>query len=263
MWRILIVGSVLSQTTCPTYNCHGGGYSISPYCAEMNPSGDITLQICDTPRFSYCDTTGSIADGYICTSRPPRKQPIAYPGEPCIENSDCITNLCTANTCIGANAGNACVSNSDCDVGFYCGSSFFCTQQLQINSACTSDYQCQNNLGCNNTLFSPGQCIPYYSIPSGYPVGTCIEMLTEGVSNLCSSGSCYLLNPGYNSIGVCEPAYSNFYGFPNTCEVDQECVGYNGVNITIGACSCGMDMYGRAYCDSFAADPPGLTVKIL
>ena len=262
MWIVLLILSSSSQS-CTKYNCHEGGYSIGPACAQVSSSGDIILQVCDDSSDAYCDTSGSINHGYNCSSIPQQNKELAYPGEPCSKNADCITNSCKANTCIGLGPGSYCTSNSVCEVGLFCGISYFCTQQLSLGMSCTSDFQCKNGLACNSTLFVEGTCILYFSIPSGFPTGNCVDLLTDGISNLCSSGACYLLNPGYDSIGVCEPAYYNLYEYPRICEEDNDCVGYNGVNTTIGDCACGLDMNGFAYCDAFNGDLPGAIVQSL
>lgn len=265
MWSlVLLTIGAFSQQTCPMYNCHEGGFDVSPTCAQVTPQGNVLLQVCDNSTLSYCDVSGTITTGYTCTSGPSFTKPLAYPGEYCMENSNCITNICLANTCVGQNPGGACTSNSDCGVGLYCGTSFWCTPQLLQYQTCTSDYQCSNNLACNRTIFEDGVCIPYFSIPNGALVGMCVDMLVESVSNLCQSGACTLTNPGFDSIGICSPAFHTATAlFPIICESDLDCVGYNGVNFTEGACSCGMDQYGRGYCDSYAGDPPGATVQLL
>ena len=219
--------------------------------------------MCDNPFQAYCEISGTLTSNFTCSASPIRKPILSYPGEFCMENSNCITGTCQSNTCLGLGPGLYCYTNSACDVGLYCGPGSYCTPQLGAGSACTSDFQCQNNLACNKTLFAPGTCLGYYSIPSGSAVGTCVDHLIEGISNLCQSGSCYLLNPGFDSAGICVPAYKDLYGYPSVCEVDAECMGYNGVNTTAGSCTCGMDMYGRAYCDALSGDPPGLAVQAL
>ncbi|OMJ91427.1 hypothetical protein SteCoe_6007 [Stentor coeruleus] len=262
MWILLLFFSASSQQ-CPRYNCHEGGYSIAPTCAMLSPQGNFVLQICDSQTLDYCDVSGTITNNYTCTTDPPFPSGFSYPGEPCMSNSDCITDLCTANTCVGQNPGGACVKNSDCGVGLYCSTAFFCVPQLSYGMVCTNDYQCQNNMACNRTIFEDGSCVYYYSIPNGQTVGMCQDMLTEGVSNLCQSGSCNLTNPGFDTIGVCQPPYYNLYNYPHKCSSDTDCVGYNQGSTVYGACSCGMDQDGYAYCDAFTGDPPGMTVQLL
>lgn len=262
MWINILLLSASSQT-CPIFGCHQGGVDISPTCATLTPDNNIVLQICDGSQ-TFCDTRGSIAKNHTCMGGPP-PHPVGfkYPGEHCFQNSDCVTNTCTNNVCIGQSPGGACVGNSDCDVGLYCGSGFYCVPQLPYGSSCTNDYQCQNNLACNRTIFDDGVCVGYFSIPIGGYVGICQNMLTEGVSNLCQTGACFLLNPGYDTLGVCHPPYMNLHAYPWACTSDVDCIGYNGDSSVQGTCSCGMSSTGTAYCDSFSNDPPGFTVNLL
>lgn len=254
MWIFI---PIVASQSCQKYGCHTGGYSISPTCAYVSPTNDVVLQICDSISEPYCDASSTGIRNYTCKSSSLVIPRVSYPGEPCSQDSDCITDKCALGFCAGSQPGATCVSNSDCGVGLYCNSGFFCAAQLPAGSACTSDYECLNSYGCNNTLFEDGTCVEYFSIPYGYVTGMCIDLLTEGLSNLCQTGSCYSLSPGSNSLGVCEPSYSNLYEYPKECEEDIECVGYNTVNSTIGICSCGMNLNGNSYCDAFLGDPPG------
>ncbi|OMJ75904.1 hypothetical protein SteCoe_24844 [Stentor coeruleus] len=264
MWSLVLLSIGTLAITCPMYSCHEGGFDLTPVCGTV-ASDNIVLQICDGPSGSYCDVSGTITNNYTCVSGPPYVQNQAYPGEFCMVNSDCITNLCQSNKCIGQNVGYSCVSNADCTVGTYCTSGFYCALQVVSNVQCTNDYQCMNNMGCNNTLFSPGTCVPYYSLPIGAVVGNCVDMLTEGASNLCNSGACSLLNPGFDSLGICTEAFvTPTKVYPRICTEDSQCIGINSTGGSIiGACSCGMDMYGHAYCDSFLGDPPAQTLTQL
>ena len=264
MWSLVFIPIAVLSQTCPTYNCHEGGFSIAPTCAQVASSGNIQLQICDDPSFPFCNTLGTITKNFTCADSPPYTPSLAYPGEFCLSNSDCITNLCQSNSCVGQRPGGGCTSNSDCGIGLYCNSAFFCSAQLNQYQTCNSDYECLNNLGCNRTIFEPGLCVPYYIIPNGSPVGMCIDLLTESVSNLCSSGSCTLLNPGFDSVGICSPAYiSATLEYPQQCQTDFDCLGTNGISTSIGSCSCGLDKDGHAYCDAFAGDPPSSTVQLI
>jgi hypothetical protein len=264
MWVLFILLTAVESQTCPTYSCHAGGRNISPECGYADSNGNVILQACDYTNSSYCDTSGTITNGYYCSSVRSYVKPLAYPGEPCAINSDCLSGSCVSKVCQGLKPGSFCTSHSDCTVGTYCGPAFTCVFQLPFGSPCASDYECRNNLACNRTLFAEGLCVNYFSLPNGSPVGLCIDLVTESVSNLCQSGSCTLLNPGFDSVGICSgPYYIQSLNFPQTCTQNSDCVGFNGVNKTTGSCSCGMDMYGNAYCDAFNGDPPALTVTSL
>jgi hypothetical protein len=259
---LLLLTPSLSQLSCPIYSCHEGGYSIGPVCGMLSASNNFVLQVCDSTSAAYCDVSGTITSNYTCGSVPPYSKPTAYPGEYCVQNSDCITQECSDNECVGQVAGSSCVSNSDCNVGLFCGPGFYCTPQLGLGQQCNNDYECGNQMACNRTQFTPGLCIGYFSIPINGTVGTCVDMLTEGVSNLCATGSCTVLRPGYGALGTCTPAfYAPTLNYPRICTSDSQCVGVNSAGATTtGTCSCGMDMNGHAYCDAFSGEPPAITV---
>ena len=254
----------VDSQSCPIYSCHEGGFDISPVCARLTGSNDFQLQVCDQPGLPYCDVTGTITKNYSCVSGPPYNYPQSYPGEVCRSNSDCVSGQCVDNYCQGQSPGGSCVGNQDCDAGFYCGPGFFCVPQLFYGATCSNDFQCQNNLACNRTLFEDGTCVYYFSIPVGKKVGMCIDMLTEGVSNLCASGSCRVLSDT-DSVGVCSnPVYAPSLTYPRICFSDSDCQGSDGAGYTAtGVCSCGMDQHGFAYCDSFSGDPPSQTLQYL
>ena len=263
MWSLVLLVGALSQN-CPTFSCHEGGFDISPVCGTLSPEQNIVLQACDNSTAAYCDVTGTITNNYTCALSPPYPQRVQYPGERCFENSDCITQSCVDSYCQGQNAGGSCTRNADCNVGYYCSPGFYCARQVSYGETCSHDYMCQNNLACNRTLFEDGQCVYYFSIPVGQPVGMCIDMLTEGVSNLCASGTCTLLSQT-DSIGVCSGVwYAPSLTYPRICTSDSQCQGIDGLgNSTVGTCSCGMDMHGFAYCDALSGDPPAQTLQYL
>jgi hypothetical protein len=266
MWSLVFfLASSHAQPTCPIYSCHEGGFDLSPVCGTLSPTNNIILQVCDSPNQAYCDVSGTITNNFTCVSSPPYTRPASYPGEYCVQDSDCLSSSCISNVCVGQVAGSPCVSNSDCNVGLYCGRGFYCTAQLSYGQQCNNDYECANNMACNKTLFGPGSCIFYFSIPVNGTVGTCIDMLTEGVSNLCQTGSCTLQSAAWGSVGVCSPPfYAPSLNYPRTCNSDSQCLGVNSAGATTtGTCSCGMDMDGFAYCDAFAGELPSQTVLLL
>lgn len=264
MWSLITLSVGVFSQSCPTYSCHEGGFDISPICGMLSDTNDIVLQVCDQPFQGFCDVTGTITKNYTCVNSPPFNFPQAYPGEYCRSNSDCITNQCVSGYCAGQGAGGTCTGNSDCNVGYYCSAGFYCTPQVSYGQSCTHDFMCANNLACNRTLFEDGTCVYYFSLPLGGKVGMCIDMLTEGISNLCSTGTCRLDSPT-DSIGTCTNVmYAPTLNYPRICNVDSDCIGIDGSGYSAnGTCSCGMDMHGFAYCDAFSGDPPSQTLQYL
>ena len=120
MLFLLLISLVLSQV-CPTYNCHLGGFDLSPTCATVTANRNVLLQVCDNPFQAYCEISGTLTSNFTCSASPIRKPILSYPGEFCMENSNCITGTCQSNTCLGLGPGLYCYTNSACDVGLYCG----------------------------------------------------------------------------------------------------------------------------------------------
>ncbi|CAG9315931.1 unnamed protein product [Blepharisma stoltei] len=264
MWRALLFLSIGVFAVCPKYQCHTGGFNVGPTCAYPTATNDIMMQMCDASSQSrVCLVTPQITHNFTCqpfdNTRPIQ---LNYPGEFCHSNSQCLSGYCANNACQGQPLGGMCVSHADCNVGLFCNQAGHCIKQLGISNSCNSDWDCQNNLACNRTLYNPGLCLLYYSIANGDAVGMCVTELSEGVSNLCISGSCAQQKPNTNGEGFCQPSIKTVGKFPSKCVGDTDCVGQNTQNTKYtGTCACGMNPTGESYCNSWSGDEPNQIVQ--
>lgn len=143
------------------------------------------------------------------------------PGEPCKQNSECLSNTCQT-TCIGLAEKETCKSSNDCNAGLYCDSNNVCKNLINTgDEGCQNDFDCQNDSGCQD---SSKKCIKYFSLKNG--VSSNNAKLCE--SNFISNGICWdtsLLNESLH------------------CDEDQDHCLYSilgmGMNFT-KACECSL-----------------------
>ncbi len=95
------------------------------------------VQIQGTSSAGQACTTDSDCSSNTCSKDVCVGAPI---GAPCTSSSDCMSANCTNGYCIGTQNGAACTENYDCDSG-YCVSDV-CTPCTEINQSCTDDCAC-------------------------------------------------------------------------------------------------------------------------
>jgi hypothetical protein len=110
---------------------------------------------------------------------------IAYPGEKCVANGDCVssTSTCVGSYCTGLANNSTCTATLDCSAGLYCNGTEvstdrYCTGLMSVSAVCNVDYDCDYNLGC----FS-GICSPYFGQVN---MSACLS----GRDDECSSNAC-------------------------------------------------------------------------
>lgn len=96
-------------------------------------------------------------------------------GDKCSSNSNCASNSCVSEKCVGKAQDASCVSHAECAKGLACISQK-CTAQRKTDEACTTDYDCVNDNGCRAS-----KCVKYGSVNNLVELG-----LTESTA-LCSS----------------------------------------------------------------------------
>lgn len=247
----LFVVSLSSAGNCPEYKCHEQGIDYGNTC--MHPSeGNFLLQICQSKSAPHCQVDSDFSQNFTCVAEPRPQKEVAYPGEFCKHDSDCVSGACIFSRCSASSLGEKCSYQRDCNVGLYCSNDKVCKAQKTEGMDCGSDYECQNNLGCDRTFFTEGKCVKYFSVQNFDNVGLCLSTSGGGISNLCQEGSCDVVDIAKGT-GSCISAWENV-NFGLSCDTDDECMGDNGYSVYIGACSCGMSQYGNKYCNSFTGD---------
>jgi len=259
----LLLAVVGVWADCWQYKCHEGGIDWGNTCM-VPQSGKYLLQVCESNLAPYCDVTPTTTKNFTCTQMPRPENQVAYPGEPCVRSSDCLSGFCLNDICLGSALGEKCSSHKDCNVGLYCDPKGLCRFQKARGMPCDSEYECHNELSCNRTIYEGGACIPYFSIENDQPVGMCVSKFTEGYSNLCKSGTCLQNTYAENGPGICKAPLTTYEGFPKKCESNSDCLGKNSNAILQGVCSCAMSPEGTSYCEAFSGDPPTIeTAELL
>ena len=146
-----------------------------------------------------------------------------------------------------------CSGTSECAPGFFC--DLICKPQLDVGATtCKNNFECVNWAKC---LITDGEdtgvCTEIYSLPIGETVNDC----DQGVSQLCSAGSC-LAEQGL--IGNCSETLFNIAGYPHICDTDAQCVAAVNGTFYEGTCECGKNPTGLAHCRPFIGDSPGVNM---
>ena len=112
------------------------------------------VQVC--PSGYTCPTNGGDTTANA-TCEPPGP-PDLNPGEYCITDLQCMSELCIDNRCSGQDNGDTCSSALLCNVGYYCTSENVCAPVLDNGSKCETDDQCLTLSYCPF-----GKCVAYFS----------------------------------------------------------------------------------------------------
>jgi len=238
---------------CPAYRCSPVSslacsyYDLSDNANYLTPCSNATSE-------NYCDWALFYQERYEnITCNEPSKVSGLFPGEPCAEDTNCISGKCEYAICVGLSMGDNCTDTSECDVGMRCSTT--CQPLLQIG-----DFGCYKNPDCNidaGCYILPGktqgECIPYFSLP----IGEYVECLNPyGFQSLCRNATCSIDEKGN---GYCTVPPQNTKGFPALCTTDSDCVGMNSKSESFySTCECGFNSQGNSYCVPFTGDQPGL-----
>ena len=237
---------------CKSYECvqnPPSDFGLLRICAEYKSSaGKYGLKKCDYPNSfeNFCDTRNFVDQKAYCVT-PQLEKTGLYPGEPCSQNKTCLSQYCQGDFCGGGKLGDSCSSNSECNHGLRCLGT--CQPLIGLNQyGCHSDYDCINSCGCDkNSTGESGVCRPYFSIPIGQVVGSCVEYN----SLLCEKGQC--TNSTNSTYECVEP----FVSRRNTeCVSSSQCLSANSE--VYSKCECGYNGPGNAYCQPFIGDSVGM-----
>ncbi len=169
---------------CINYTCKATTAQRNGFCIE-NSGGNVIISKC--PKGTFCNSITLADSGSSATSslqkcigftdffsarlesqRLANKQTAFIPvNYYCENNSDCISNNCSNNYCLGIPTGESCPDKNNlipsCELTSYCNSSGICVAKAKFTNTCTKDYECPNTGGCFN-----GICTEYYSLPNNY-----------------------------------------------------------------------------------------------
>jgi hypothetical protein len=146
--------------------------------SDLTMNLTLTIDVCTDPFFSYCPPL----DYNVSCQLPPQEPyiDIAYVGEFCNFDENCVSSICVDHVCEGLDFGTVCSNDFQCEVGLYCDGT--CRSLKGVLGSCTRDEQCKNNLACVN-----GFCDYYFSVAAYENVPVCKDQ----INYQCTSGGCY------------------------------------------------------------------------
>jgi hypothetical protein len=247
MFLLLQIFTLSQSSTCSPYKCAPADYKMpSSYCA-VSYNRTFFLSPCNSNQF--CDI-----DSGKCKDSQVKPTLLAYPGEKCLKDLDCVFHICANKTCKGLGVDKTCISHEQCDPGLRCHEDR-CQKQLDLTaSGCYSEFDCINSAGCNHPVNSLiGTCTAYFSVPIGQIVSDCIA----GTSYLCKSAECEPTSL-LGNYGKCKVPTASLKNVPVACSDSSECFGSDGVKKVASMCICGYNPTGSSYCQVFKGDLPGL-----
>lgn len=160
-------------------------------CTDDTPCQDTSLECVDgfcSPNHCTTPDPGDETDDNCGGSCPP-----CGVGRGCMVAGDCVSGVCTEETCAG------CVDEMDCDAGLFCDDiSGECRAPLADGVSCTQDNQCvsghcaaEDGVCCNDAC--DGKCESCKGIDTDMPTGQC-EPVRAGIDDeqctLLGLGTC-------------------------------------------------------------------------
>ena len=241
----LFILPVVSGMLCGTFSCYNFNQNSFPQpliqqCINQ-VGGFFQLQVCNDIYFTYCSPNYSNTS----CSLPPTTSDIniAYPGEPCTFDRNCLNSKCIKGSCKGSPAGSACVDDSQCDVQLFCTNSI-CTAVGPPGAQCSLDSDCSYNYGCYNNV-----CTKYFTIAGLQPINYCND---GGLNFLCASGACQIITS--TGATLCVNALPTNGTLPKLCTNNDMCAINDGGTKYTTVCNCGFNQNSSSYCNLAPGD---------
>ena len=232
------------------YNCQ------KIYCNKTLENNQCILIEDNISYFQKCKNLNDICDTIsldptidsFCSDKK-KQNPLFYPGEPCLNNSECITNSCIDNKCYGKKLNEECNNTYECYYGYTCklkennnnniNNEKICQIPSKENENCSLDTDCELNYGCYNN-----KCTSYYSLSNGIAID---KYYNKSNLNLCKSGFIDIDNKCksftlINEENICD------YNNNNSCIYSIN-DGLEEIEISLPEnCLCGYNKNGNKYC---------------
>ena len=238
----------VSLYECPIIKCNSGESDLvndtcfSIIFSEGIPKIELNScmkgQFCDIPKLNIKDIS-NLRDPIKCTNFTLGYWSNMKPGglvekDYCYLNSDCSSNICTNNECLGKLNGMKCKHDSECQNNHFCNTtSNSCTKTVNLGDECYSNKMCPSQSGC---LF--GICTEFNSLIDG------TKIYNENLGIYCESG---YVN-GEN--GMCE-GLMNVGTPPYLCDDKSMCSYRTTITNNIiykDSCLCDFSGNGKSYC---------------
>lgn len=130
-------------------------------CIKISKDNEtVVMQTCPNDKHCFAKTDEPNENAFCIEI--PKDGHKGYPGMTCKENSDCFSNSCINNVCIGVKENERCPNVEDCEYGFICrkvNDVKICTVPLEEGTECTNDTECKLTHGCYKN-----KCTPYFSM---------------------------------------------------------------------------------------------------
>lgn len=243
MFLLSLLFYVATSETCPAYKCKSTSEQFSDQtCIFYEQKGEIYhIEPCEHPVERIC----LYSEKFNSTCSAPKKyNTLKYPGEKCMGDEECryaSFGGCIKGYCKGSI--DFCTDNSFCEPGYFCKSNS-CVSQLNTNEICQNDFECKNDSGCD------GVCKKYLSAQQYETVNKC----ENGTNYVCESTRCFA-NITEN-LNYCLSFLPRLQ-YSAECQDSTNCISKTdhklGVSIQ-SECKCGMNPYGRKYCEVLNGD---------
>ncbi|OMJ86716.1 hypothetical protein SteCoe_11725 [Stentor coeruleus] len=241
---LMFLLSFASSLTCKNYYCKLQSEVFYPkQCISQSKSG-YSLNPCKNySKYSVTPFCQPSSWNSTCAAEPAEvTSNVAWPGESCKVDQNCIYGMCIKGFCNAQNLGMNCSVSDQCNPGLYCKSNK-CAFQIEANNpGCTSDYDCINGAGCNN-----GICVNYFSINLSTPLSNCINnenLLCPNITCGMKSDKNYYCGGGVNSN-------------TNACTSSNECVSSVDkiLQVTFNSqCACTLGNPAKSLCTLMPSD---------
>jgi hypothetical protein len=236
---LLAVTAIVYAEQCLFYQCNDQLPAGVCSSKTLNNSNTIfQMKECDGEK--VCDVRlkgdDKCEDSY--------KQKVAYPGEFCRNDSECIKGTCSKDKICTLNPGNTtCEDDTDCNPGLFCKASN-CEKLKMFNESCSGEDKCHPSTVCNYSV-----CVKLGSGIIGQKASApiaCKSFYLEG--GACQEGP-KLTNHSEDGL-ACNEGYLCEY-----TKVDKS--KYND------KCRCGRGAMGAQYCQPGRGDIDMQPVRIL
>ncbi|CAG9330863.1 unnamed protein product [Blepharisma stoltei] len=238
--EVITASTKYNTSVCPIYHCSpSSSYNQCILYRQETANFYVqeTFYLSNCSESQVCPVTRTANS--TCQSA---EVQLAYPGDYCTENAQCLSGSCKSKKCQGLSEGDACINLYDCGPGLFCNDDSVCQEQVSKNGQCSDEYDCENNLICNL-----GICIPYFSLGTGAETDA---VDYNGLSFACGTGFAKI-NSTTPLMGSCAAAPVSALG-AYTCTPGSVCMDLS--NIYSKPCTCGYSSEGLGYCPSFEGD---------